>query len=198
MTASHADQFTIEGLTSRAQITELVHLYAHCIDRRRWDLLAHVFHDDATWWVSSIGHDSPWQQAVSESRELFDRALGVTHHQVGNVLITLDGDCAHSETLCTAYHRVLADAPLGGMFGGTGSEYDLIAGGRYLDRWERRDGGWKIAQRRVHSGWRHQQSAADGILASVPAEGRGRFDDTDRSTPVIERFRRLTATTPKG
>jgi hypothetical protein len=183
------DQYSPEALCARAEITDKVFLYAHCVDRRRWELLEEVFHDDATWWVSSIGTDNPWRVAMESSRELFAVALDVTHHQVGNVLISVAGDTADSETLCTAYHRVRADAPLGGMFGGTGSAYDLLAGGRYLDQWERRDGGWRIARRRVHSEWRHLRPASDGILAAVPPEARGKHDDTDLSTPVIARFR---------
>jgi hypothetical protein len=178
-----------DALAARAEIADRMYLYCHCVDRRRWELLEQVFHEEATWWVSSIGGDGPWRPAMESSRELFAAALGPTHHFVGNILITLSGDRAVTEALITAYHRVRADAPLGGMFGGTGSAYDLIAGGRYLDRWERRDGSWKIARRRVHSEWRHLQPASDGILASIPLEARGKHDDTDLSTPVIERFR---------
>ncbi|WP_021591782.1 nuclear transport factor 2 family protein [Actinomadura welshii] len=186
---SQAEQYTTEALHARAEITDRFHLYAHCVDRRRWDLLDQVFHPDATWWVSSIGTDNHWRDAMESSRELFAVALDATHHQVGNILISLDGAAADTEALITAYHRVRADAPLGGMFGGTGSPYDLFAGGRYLDRWELRDGAWKIARRRVASEWRHLQPASDGILASVPLQARGKYDDTDLSTPTIERFR---------
>ncbi|MEO3858426.1 nuclear transport factor 2 family protein [Acrocarpospora sp. B8E8] len=182
--------YSPEALAARAEITDRIHLYAHCVDRRRWELLDQVFHDDATWWVSSIGSEKGWREAMESSRTLFAAALDATHHQVGNVLISLDGEVAVSETLCTAYHRVRADAPLGGMFGGTGCAYDLVAGGRYLDRWELRGGDWKLARRRVHSEWRHQQPASDGILSTYPPEARGAYDDTDQSTPVILRYRR--------
>lgn len=184
-----SSNYSADALAARAEITDRVFLYAHCVDRRRWEMLDQVFHDDATWWVSSIGSELGWREAMASSRELFAAALDVTHHQVGNVLISLDQDTATSETLCTAYHRVRADAPPGGMFGGVGYAYDLLAGGRYLDRWERRDGTWKLARRRVHSEWRHQQPAADGILSTYPPHARGAFDDTDQSTPVILRFR---------
>ena len=183
------DQYSPETLSARAEITDRVHLYAHCVDRRRWELLDQVFHDDATWWVSSIGTDNPWRVAMAESRDLFAVALDETHHQVGNLLISVDGDTADSEALITAYHRVRADAPLGGMFGGTGCAYDLLAGGRYLDRWERRDGVWRLARRRVHSEWRNLRPASDGVLSAVPLAARGKHDDTDLSTPVIQRFR---------
>jgi hypothetical protein len=189
MTSTVDPNYSAAALAARAEITDRIHLYAHCVDRRRWEMLDQVFHADATWWVSSIGFEQGWREAMQSSRELFAAALGPTHHQVGNVLISLDGEVAVSETLVTAYHRVRADAPLGGMFGGIGHEYDLLAGGRYLDRWERRDGVWKLARRRVHSEWRHQQPAADGLLSTIPIAARGKHDDTDESTPVILRYR---------
>lgn len=188
MTA-HVDDYGIEALTARAEILDRIHLYAHCVDRRRWELLSQVFHDDGQWWVSTLAELKPWQAAADESRVIFAAALGPTHHQVGNTLISIEGELAHVETYVTAYHRVLATAPAGGMFGGVGHDYDLISGTRYLDRFEHRDGTWRIALRRIHSEWRHMQSAADGILASVPAVTRGTYDDSDMSTPVIRRFR---------
>lgn len=190
---THAANYSIEALAARAEITDRIHLYAHCVDRRRWEMLDQVFHDDATWWVSSIGSEKAWREAMESSRDLFAVALGPTHHQVGNILISIDGDTAASETLITAYHRVRADAPLGGMFGGTGYAYDLLAGGRYLDSWERRDGEWKLARRRIHSEWRHLQPAADGILSTYPPRARGAYDDSDLSTPVIRRYRAASA-----
>ena len=184
------EQYGIDQLTSRARMVDLVLLYAHAVDRRRWELLENVFHDDAHWWVSSNGDIRPWREAADLSRDIFNDHLGPTHHLVANLLVSFqDADSALSEAYIIAYHRVRADAPLGGMFGGIGSEYDLIAGGRYIDTWSRRDGEWKIARRRVHSEWRHVQSAADGILSQVPIEARGKWDDTDLSTPVIARFR---------
>lgn len=184
------EQYGIEALAARAEILDRVYLYANCVDRRRWDLLSQVFHDDGQWWVSALAELKPWKLAADESRKLFDAALGTTHHQVGNVLISIEDRVAHVETYGTAYHRVLANAPLGGMFGGVGHDYDLISGSRYVDRFEKRQGTWRIALRRIHSEWRHVQPAADGILASVPEVTRGRYDDSDMSTNVIRRFRR--------
>lgn len=187
MTAnSMINDYSIEQLIVRANMSDVLSLYAHAIDRRRWHLLEHVFHDDAQWWVSSNGDSRNWRAAADASKAIFDAHLGRTHHAIANLLITFEDErTAMSETYVTAYHRVRADAPLGGMFGGIGSEYDLLAGGRYLDTWERRAGTWKISRRRIHSEWRHMQSAADGILSAVPPEARGSWDDSDLSTAVV-------------
>lgn len=179
-----ADDYSPAGLAARMEILDRVNLYFHAADRRRWHLMAHVFHDDATWNMSAVGGHT-WRETTAVCDALFAERLKVTHHQLGNVLLRLDGETAFGEIYATAYHRVRADAPPGGLFGGTGYDYDLIGGLRYCDRFERRDGQWRIADRRGVSEWRHHQPAADGILASVSPGFRGRHDDTDPSTAVV-------------
>ena len=71
-------------------------------------------------------------------------------HQIGNVLIELHGDSADVQTSFTSYRRVATD---GGMRG-------TLGGGRYLDRFERREGLWKIAKRLVVVDWSHELGTA--------------------------------------
>lgn len=179
--------YSASAMTARAEIVDVISLYAHALDRRRWELFDVIFHPDAEWRLSSFsGH---WRETLKGAREVFERALLTTHHQTGNILISVDGDSAAAETYVTAYHRVRADAPeSSGMFSGTGSQYDLVAGMRYIDRFQRRGDRWRIASRVGTSEWRHLQPAADGILSSVPQNFRGRDGDADLSTPVITRF----------
>jgi hypothetical protein len=58
----------------------------------------------------------------------------LTHHDVLNVTIELDGDTAHTETYYLFVARNKDDSL-------------VLAGGRYIDRFEKRDGAWKIALR---------------------------------------------------
>jgi hypothetical protein len=71
-------------------------------------------------------------------------------HQIGNVLIELDGDSADVQAQFTSYRRVAAEGGLKGYLGG----------GRYLDRFARRDGVWKIAKRLVVVDWSHELGMA--------------------------------------
>jgi SnoaL-like domain len=179
-----AESYDGAALAARAEILDRINLYFHAADRRRWTLMEHVFHDDATWNMSSIG-GLTWRDTLAMSAKLFADQLAATHHQIGNTLIRIEGDQAFTELYATAYHRVRADAAPGGVFGGVGYAYDLIGALRYCDRFERRDGQWRIADRRGVSEWRHLQPAADGILSQVATRFRGQYDDTDPSTPVI-------------
>ena len=56
----------------------------------------------------------------------------------------LEGDSARVETHVVSYHRV--------DYGG-GDEHDTCIGGRYLDRLEKRDGEWRIADRTMLYDW---------------------------------------------
>src|SRR5438270_8314456 len=70
-------------------------------------------------------------------------AVPVTQHVLGQTLIELKGAVALAETHVTAYHRV-----------DYGDEHhDVQLGGRYLDRFEEREGRWRIARRSMLYDW---------------------------------------------
>ena len=63
----------------------------------------------------------------------------ILHHNITTVNISLDGDYGEGEVYILAFHQVQTDdQPL-----------DLIIGGRYFDRYEKRDGVWKFSHRAV-------------------------------------------------
>jgi len=70
-------------------------------------------------------------------------AIPVTQHVLGQSVIELKGDTALVETHVNSYHRVNMGS----------AEHDTIVGGRYLDRFERRDGEWRIAHRTMLYDW---------------------------------------------
>ena len=179
-----AHSYSPETLAARAEINDRILLYLHASDRRRWELMELVFHDDAIWNMSSIG-GTTWRDTLAFTTKLFADHLVATSHQIGNTMIAIDGDSALAEVYCTGYHRVRADAPPGGIFGGVGHEYDLVGGFRYFDKFEKRGGAWKIAERRGVSDWRHLQPAADGILAQVKPMFRGTHGANDPTTPIV-------------
>jgi hypothetical protein len=70
-------------------------------------------------------------------------SIPVTLHTLGQSLIDLRGDTAAVETHVTAYHRINMNGP----------ERDIVIGGRYLDRMEKRQRAWRIAQRTMLYDW---------------------------------------------
>ena len=128
----------------RAAIADVLALYCHAIDRRRWELMRGCFHDDATYKFGPI--DGTWRTFVTMARQMID-PLPMTHHQLGHHALIVDGDDARSETYFTATHRVPADAAADAVFAGRGHDYHAVMAGRYVDHFNRRGGRWRIARR---------------------------------------------------
>lgn len=180
--ATYSADYGPEVLAARAEITDVIYRYCHATDRRRWWLMDTVFHEDATCHLSVIG--GSWREFVKQGDALLTN-VGVTHHQIGNILIAVEGDVAHTESYLTAFHRVPADAPPGGPFGGTGETYDAVFGARYCDRFEKRHGVWRITMRQSAAEFRHYRPVNEGGLSAVPENFRGQWGEADVSRPVI-------------
>src|SRR5581483_11030852 len=98
--------------------------------------------------------------------EVHDGLLAHQHH-ITTHSCELDGDVAHTESYILFVHRR-----------GDGRTV-LFGGGRYIDRFERRDGEWRIALRRLVMDF----SATGDGSSFDDADGypRGRPDRTDVS-----------------
>lgn len=109
-------------------------------DRRDADLLKGSYWPDATddhgVFVGSFAEYLAWVVPGAPS-------IPNTLHTLGQSLIDLKGDTAAVETHVTAYHRI----EMGGQ------ERDLVIGGRYLDRMEKRNGEWRVAHRVMLYDW---------------------------------------------
>jgi SnoaL-like domain len=175
-------ELEIDSLLSKQAITEVLYRYARALDRCDIQLLRSCFHPDSA-------HDHGDFEGSSAdfcnwAMELLSR-LTATQHHIGNILIDdLKGDTARTETYWVAYHRIPAQAGGSGVVAGRGEETDLFIGGRYLDRFERRGGEWKIARRVGIHDWQRFEPANDGGFFQSPPEKRGRRDAKD---PVYHR-----------
>jgi len=167
---------TLSTLLAKQQIYEVLARYARAIDRMDEVMLRGVFHPGSIHNHFYQGPSSqPERGAEGDDPGDFVRfALGLlrgytrTHHQLGNTLIDLDGEHqARVETYFTAHHRVRA---LGDPLCGADAfetEMDFFVGGRYLDRFECRDGQWKITARTGMTDWTRLESPCSRGLASI-------------------------------
>jgi hypothetical protein len=141
--------------------------YCRGVDRLDRELVASVYHPDGT-----DDHGS-FKGLGSDFADYVVQRLGdgcdTTTHLVGDSIIDFAGaDTAHVETPVIAYQR-RSDAR--GPFLET-------FGGRYVDRFQRRDGEWKIAHRMAVHDW-------DKVERVEPAFLPGRYHDgsRDRNDP---------------
>ena len=147
---SEERRMTIEEVIDREQIRDCVTRYSRAIDRRDPELLATVYWPDATddhvVFQGTAAEFIPWCMAAMAQMDM-------VMHMLGNIHIRVDGAQAFVETYFQAYHRIST---------GTQPPYDQILGGRYMDRMERRDGEWRIAERRCSFDWyRDYEDSAD-------------------------------------
>lgn len=132
----------LELLVARQQIADVIYRYARGIDRMDFDLVRSCYHPDA---YDDHGAFAGNVEAFISAVAQFLARWTATQHFMGNMLIEIDGQRARAETYAVAYHR-REDAE--------GNGKDDIMGVRYVDRFEQRNGLWKIAYRVVASEWR--------------------------------------------
>jgi ketosteroid isomerase-like protein len=129
------DGHALRELLDRERLFELVTRYCRAIDRIDEELLFSCYHPDATQDHGAYKGAIPGLVAHLRGRAL-DSAKGPFQHILSNCRFELDGDLAYGESyLCTV------------MTGDDGGQ--LLSFGRYVDRFERRDGEWRIAHRQV-------------------------------------------------
>ena len=176
--------YSPEGIAARTEILDKIYLYSHAVDRRHWKLMEQVFHDDAVCDVAIFR--GPWRTFIADAAKAMEAALSYTSHQLGNFLMSFEGESiAHTETYCTAYHRIRADAPPAHTFGGTGEAYDLVGGLRYIDRFEKRDGRWAITERRGLGEWHQLLPYRKDAMPSLPEGFSGAFGPDATMGPIV-------------
>jgi hypothetical protein len=109
-------------------------------------------------------------------------------HSVSNMLIRVDGDTARVESYWHVFHR----EP--GRDGA--ADWDYHAGGRYLDRFERRDGEWRVLTRILVRDW-YEVIEGTGDWANYPRPQEGPHGSDKESDPVRALFGILGGTAPE-
>ena len=158
----------VDAIESKQAISEILYLYA-----RGWDRLDEEAVLGCFWPESSHAHGSFKGKSHDFITVAFPRIRKIigTTHMVSNPIILLDGDRALSECYFQAHHRRLNTAAT--------DEEDYYIQGRYIDRFERRGGLWKIIHRQGLSDVERVVPRADVALRNAPPEQRGRRKPDD-------------------
>jgi hypothetical protein len=146
----------IKDLIARRDIYALVCGYMRALDRLLPDLHLSVFHDDAE--VDCGLFVGPAPDFVRFAQKFLGN-LESSHHLIGQADIRVEGDKAHGEIYFIAFHRVKEMS----------QETDLFVSGRYIDRYEDRGAGWKIAKRREIVDWARSDPSSDMFLRENPS-----------------------------
>lgn len=156
----------LQELLDKQAIHDVLMRFCRGIDRRDETLLKSAFHEDA------LDEHGVFDGNAHEFAHLaMDMLLQftTTSHMIMNEYIELDGDTARVESYVLANHRSEREE----------GKVDSLMGCRYVDRFERRDGAWRIAHRIVVHDWNHERT----VEAEWPDAVRfiqGRRDREDR------------------
>lgn len=124
----------LEELSARLEIQQVLYRYCRGVDRGDSALIASVYHGDA------VDQHGAWEGLGRAFAEYLvpkmDQAPRVGQHHITNALIEVRGGGAEVESYFIALHPEAEEA------------HALVCG-RYLDRFERRGGVWRIAHRCV-------------------------------------------------
>ncbi len=140
------DTKRLQALLDRQDIWDCLVRFGRGMDRFDQNAFLSAFHEDA---VIAAGIYVGGPSVLFDwARDLHDQGQSATHHNLLNHSCDIDGDTAHTETYYLFVGRNRDDS-------------NWIAGGRYLDRFERRAGEWKIATRNTVIEW-------SGMVPSMP------------------------------
>jgi hypothetical protein len=139
----------LQDLIDKDAIKDVLARYSRGIDRADGDLAELVYHPDA---IDDHGEFKGLGRDFARIPRI-DPRWTVSCHTLGQSLIDIDGDVAHSETYCI-YHYERYDHDRAADRAG-------IIVCRYFDRFERRDSEWRIAFRRVLYEYSHEHDPMD-------------------------------------
>ncbi|MCC5885114.1 MAG: nuclear transport factor 2 family protein [Gammaproteobacteria bacterium] len=159
---------TAEELIAREQIRDVLYRYCRGVDRGDTELIASVYHSDA---IDEHGafHGTGVDFAAFITG-VMDGVSIVGQHHLTNILIAIEGQEAAVESYFIAFHPYQPESEAAPVL--------AMVGGRYLDRFACREGGWKIAHRRVVLDWSRERLPGDDWLAQAqfPVGGRREAD----------------------
>lgn len=153
-----------QELSDRAELLDLVMRYCRGVDRRDYALIRSLYWDDAVDDHGDMFCGSPdeyiaWLPSALEP-------LDCTIHSIGNSLFVVDHDMAEGEHTSVNFHRTRAQP-----------RQEIIIHGRYLDRYEKRDGVWKFARRKIIFDHGYVQPVNEDGLSAAGADAPHGSDD---------------------
>jgi SnoaL-like domain len=172
----------VQEMLDEYALRKLVHGYCRAVDRGDLETLRGLYHADAedSHGSFSSGSVDTFLRTLAETRP-YIRSM---QHHITTTNFAISGDIAEGEIYSIATHSFAGD-----------SETEIVVGGRYLDKYEKRNGTWKFITRCIVTDWAHvnDPSAVDvshPITRDTPL-GRPGPDD-----PSHEFFSLLTSSTP--
>ncbi len=133
----------LQEMLDEHALRKLVHGYCRAVDRGDTETLRGMYHPDAVdgHGAFSTGSVDDFLGRLAASR----KHLRSMQHHITTVNFAIDGDRAEGEIYSIATHT----------FAAKHGETEVIVGGRYLDKYQKRDGTWRFLERTIVTDWAH-------------------------------------------
>ncbi len=132
----------VQELLDRQAILDCLNRYARGLDRKDIEMLQSAYHPDATDHHGGFGDYTPAPVAIVEDWLIRDADRAFSQHLLVNTSLDIDGNEAHGETYFQVIVGLTPEAAEA-----SGRPPLTVGAGRYVDRFERRNGEWRIARR---------------------------------------------------
>lgn len=178
---SHAYPPELQELIDKQAIRDLLAAYFTAADRHDNVKMAALYHDDAT-----DDHGSFFKGLAKDfiaTLPKIQEGMAILHHNMTTANIRIEGSYAEGEIYVLAFHQVKKE---------DGGKLDLLIGGRYFDKYEKRDGVWKFLHKAVVADWATLHDPSIVNLDNPIIEGSyiGKPGETDPSYGVFRLIRR--------
>lgn len=136
-----ANDALLQEMLDEYALRKLVHGYCRAVDRGDVATLRKLYHDDATdaHGAFSSGSVDDFLGELVAARPY----IRTMQHNITTVNFAIDGTSAEGEIYTIATQTVIA----------RDRDVDVVVGGRYLDKYEKRDDTWKIVERTIVTDW---------------------------------------------
>lgn len=162
----------LEELLDRQDILACLIRFSRGMDRFDRELFLSAFHSDAV--IAAGPFVGGPVELYDWAAKLHEQGQSATHHNLLNHSCDIDGNVAHTETYYLFVGRNRDDT-------------NWMAGGRYIDRLERRDGAWKISLRTNAIEWSGMVPTMPIPFADVPGIHINGMPSRDEKDPSYQR-----------
>jgi ketosteroid isomerase-like protein len=125
----------LDVVESQRAIERVIADYAHAWDHVDAELLGSLWYDDADFDLGDPFGVFTGPRAIEDGARGIWKEIEKMHHWMANPRIDIDGDTASGVVAVDCFATSVEMGP-------------AMIGGTYYDRYERRDGVWKFAERR--------------------------------------------------
>jgi SnoaL-like domain len=164
----------LQEMLDEFELRKLVHTYCRAVDRGDFAQVRSLYHHDAVdahgGFTGSAGNTVDDFVAQLAATRPYIRSM---QHHITTVNFAISGPAAEGEIYTISTHTLV----------GRDRDLDVVVGGRYLDKYEKRDDVWKLVERTIVTDWAtvNDPSTVDLSHPITRDTLRGTPDSTDPS-----------------